>query len=45
MEISESGDIIRSIIENLPSIYKIIIKLRDIEGFSYEEAAEKPVRT
>lgn len=41
MEISESGDIIRKIIENLPSIYKIIIRLRDIEGFSYEEVAEK----
>jgi RNA polymerase sigma-70 factor, ECF subfamily len=41
METRESDEIIRKIIERLPDIYKVIIKLRDIEGFSYEEIAEK----
>jgi RNA polymerase sigma-70 factor (ECF subfamily) len=41
MEIMESGEIIRKIIDQLPDIYKVIITLRDIEGFSYEEIAEK----
>jgi RNA polymerase sigma factor (sigma-70 family) len=41
MENSESRDIIFNIIENLPEAYKVIIRLRDIEGISYEEIAEK----
>ena len=41
METRESDEIIRRIIDHLPDLYKVIIKLRDIEGFSYEEIAEK----
>jgi RNA polymerase sigma-70 factor (ECF subfamily) len=41
MEIIESTDIIYKIIDRLPDIYKSMIRLRDIEGFSYEEIAEK----
>jgi RNA polymerase sigma factor (sigma-70 family) len=41
IENRESEEIIRNIIEHLPDLYKVIIKLRDIEGFSYEEIAEK----
>lgn len=41
MENRESDDIIRKSIEHLPEIYKVIVQLRDIEGFSFEEIAEK----
>jgi RNA polymerase sigma-70 factor (ECF subfamily) len=41
LETKESGEILNSIIEKLPEAYKIVIKLRDIEGVSYEEIAEK----
>ncbi len=41
MEQQESANIIHTIIDNMPDIYKTVIKLRDIEGFSYEEIAEK----
>jgi len=41
MELKESDDIVRKIIENLPDIYKVVITFHDIEGFSYEEIAEK----
>ena len=41
MERRESDDIIRNIIESLPDLYKIMIKLHDIEGLSYEEIADK----
>ena len=41
MERKESDDIIRKIIENMPDTYKLIITFHDIEGFSYEEIAEK----
>jgi RNA polymerase sigma-70 factor (ECF subfamily) len=41
MESRESNDIIHKIIEHLPDAYKVMIQLRDIEGFSYEEIAEK----
>jgi RNA polymerase sigma-70 factor (ECF subfamily) len=41
METRESDDLIRRIIDHLPDTYKIVIKLRDIDGFSYEEIAEK----
>jgi RNA polymerase sigma-70 factor (ECF subfamily) len=37
----ESDDIIRKIIEYLPDLYKVIIKLHDIEGYSYDEISEK----
>lgn len=41
LENRESGDLIHSIIEHLPDYYKIVITLRDIEGLSYDEIAEK----
>mgnify|MGYP001411069121 FL=1 len=41
LENKESGEILNGIIENLPDTYKIVIKLRDIEGVSYEEISEK----
>jgi RNA polymerase sigma factor (sigma-70 family) len=41
MEIIESNDIIFRIIDQLPDSYQVLIRLRDIEGFSYEEIAEK----
>jgi RNA polymerase sigma factor (sigma-70 family) len=41
MENRESKEIIFNIIENLPESYKVIVRLRDIEGRSYEEIAEK----
>jgi RNA polymerase sigma-70 factor (ECF subfamily) len=41
----ESDEIIHKIIENLPEIYRTVIRFRDIEGFSYEETAEKTAQT
>jgi RNA polymerase sigma-70 factor (family 1) len=41
MESKESGEIISKIIEELPEIYRILIKMKEIEGLSYEEIAEK----
>jgi RNA polymerase sigma-70 factor (ECF subfamily) len=41
MENRESGEILKTIIAGLPEIYRIVIELRDIEGISYEEIAEK----
>ena len=41
LESLESNNIIHLIIEHLPDLYKVIIKLRDIEGLSYEEIAEQ----
>ena len=41
MESRESDDIIHKIIDNLPDTYKVVIRLREIDGFSYEEIAEK----
>jgi RNA polymerase sigma factor (sigma-70 family) len=41
MENTESYNIIQIIIDHLPETYKTLIMLRDIEGFSYEEIAEK----
>jgi RNA polymerase sigma factor (sigma-70 family) len=40
IESQESNEIIYNIINKLPDIYKVIIKLRDIDGFSYEEIVE-----
>ncbi len=45
MENRESDEIIHRIINNLPDIYKTVIQLRDIDGFSYEEIAEKTAQT
>ena len=41
MENMESGEILNTIIAGLPESYRIIIRLRDIEGVSYEEIAER----
>jgi RNA polymerase sigma-70 factor (ECF subfamily) len=41
MENRETNEIILNIIDKLPDAYNVIIRLRDIEGFSYEEIAKK----
>jgi RNA polymerase sigma-70 factor (ECF subfamily) len=41
MENRESGEILNRIITDLPEIFRVVIRLRDIEGASYEEIAEK----
>jgi RNA polymerase sigma-70 factor (ECF subfamily) len=41
MESRESGEILYLIIDQLPDIYKDAIKLKEIEGLSYEEIADK----
>jgi len=41
MEIRESEEIIYHIINELPDIYKVVIRLREIDGLSYEEIADK----
>jgi len=37
----ESEDILYHIIDQLPEIYKEVIKLREIDGMTYEEIADK----
>lgn len=39
MENREAGEILRVIIADLPEMYRSVIKLRDIDGISYEEIA------
>jgi RNA polymerase sigma-70 factor (ECF subfamily) len=41
MESRESEDILYHIIDQLPEIYKEVIELREIDGLTYEEIAEK----
>jgi RNA polymerase sigma-70 factor (family 1) len=41
MEIKETNDIICRIIDHLPDAFKVIIRLREIEGLSYNEISEK----
>jgi RNA polymerase sigma factor (sigma-70 family) len=41
LENNESGEILNKIIEGLPETYRDVIKLKEIEGDSYEEIAEK----
>lgn len=41
MEIAESDAIVHTIIRDLDERYRTVIELRDIEGLSYEEIAEK----
>lgn len=41
LETKESDIILHQIIEGLPEIYKNAVRMRDIEGQSYEEIAEK----
>lgn len=41
LENTESYDIILRIIDHLPESYQMMIRLRDMDGFSYEEIAEK----
>ncbi len=38
---NETLAIIGNIIENLPELYREVIRLKDIDGFSYEEIAQK----
>ena len=41
MEVRESNEIIHSIIEKLPESYRLLVRMRDIEGLSYDEIAVK----
>jgi RNA polymerase sigma-70 factor, ECF subfamily len=41
LENRESGEILNTLIENLPETLRTVIKMRDIEGLSFEEIAEK----
>lgn len=41
LENKESGEILGRIIEKLPDSYRDVIKLRDIDGESYEEISQK----
>jgi RNA polymerase sigma factor (sigma-70 family) len=41
LEKLESNELIHKIIDNLPDAFKVIITLKEIDGFSYEEIAEK----
>jgi len=41
LESNETSDLMHRIINDLPEIYREVIKLRDIEELSYEEIAEK----
>jgi RNA polymerase sigma-70 factor, ECF subfamily len=41
LESKESGKILQQIIDGLPGIYKDAVTMRDIEGQSYEEIAQK----
>jgi RNA polymerase sigma factor (sigma-70 family) len=41
LESRESENIIYHIINQLPDVYKVVIELREIEGLSYQEIAEK----
>jgi RNA polymerase sigma-70 factor (ECF subfamily) len=41
MESKESSEILHNIINSLPDIYKDVIQLREIDGLSYEEIADK----
>ncbi len=41
MENTESGEILNTIIEGLPESYRTAVRLRDIEGASYEEIAKE----
>jgi RNA polymerase sigma-70 factor, ECF subfamily len=41
LESRESGDILFHIINQLPAIYKDVIELKEIQGLTYEEIADK----
>jgi len=41
LESKESDNILHQIIDELPETYRIAVRMRDIEGLSYEEIAEK----
>jgi len=38
---TETMAIIENIIRKLPEVYRVVIRLKDIDGFSYEEISEK----
>jgi RNA polymerase sigma-70 factor (ECF subfamily) len=41
LQSNESGNILKKIIDSLPEIYSSLIRLREIDGLSYEEIAQK----
>jgi len=41
LQSNESGNILKNIIDSLPEIYSSLIRLREIDGLSYEEIAQK----
>jgi RNA polymerase sigma factor (sigma-70 family) len=41
LENSESGEILHRIIDSLPEAYRSVVNLREIDGESYEEIAQK----
>jgi RNA polymerase sigma-70 factor, ECF subfamily len=41
MENRESGDILNTIIDNMPEQLAELVKLREIDGLSYEEISSK----
>jgi RNA polymerase sigma-70 factor (ECF subfamily) len=41
LQSNESGNILKKIIDSLPEIYRSLIRLREIDGLSYEEIAQK----
>jgi RNA polymerase sigma-70 factor (ECF subfamily) len=41
LQSNESENILKKIIDNLPEIYSSLIRLREIDGLSYEEIAQK----
>jgi len=41
MEDRETSDILNNIIDKLPELYRVVIKMREIEDLSYDEIAEK----
>jgi len=45
LERSETASIMEKLIDEMPEIYRNMIRLRDIEGLSYEEIASKTNQT
>jgi RNA polymerase sigma-70 factor (ECF subfamily) len=41
LQSNESDNILKKIIDSLPEIYSSLIRLREIDGLSYEEIAQK----
>ena len=41
MELTETNELLHNIIGNLPDAYSIVVRLKDIEGWSYDEISGK----